>query len=94
MPAIKRLRGIKHAENLNAQVQAMASVNYAGMNSLSVISGMTDGHRYGNGSIGWHDTMSGAAATQARNNMYESIRAASSQDAELYRLEASWREVE
>ncbi|KAF4988191.1 hypothetical protein F66182_16708, partial [Fusarium sp. NRRL 66182] len=67
MPAIKRLRGIKYAANLNIQVQAMASVNYAGMNSMSVVSGMTDGNRYGNSSIGWYDTMSGAAAMQARN---------------------------
>lgn len=94
MPAIKRLRGIKYAANLNIQVQAMASVNYAGMNSMSVVSGMTDGNRYGNSSIGWYDTMSGAAAMQARNSMYQSMDTVSGQDAELYRLETSWREVE
>ncbi|RAO69042.1 uncharacterized protein BHQ10_005054 [Talaromyces amestolkiae] len=94
IPAIKRLRSLKYAENLNIQVQAMASVNYAGMKSLSVVSGMTDGNRYGNGSIGWYDTTSGAAAAQARNSMNQSMRAVSSRDAELYRLQASWREVE
>lgn len=94
VPAIKRLRAIKYAENANIRAQAMASVQYGGMSALSVVSGITDGHRYGNSAIGWHDTSSGAAAAQARASMMASMHGAASRDVELYQLQARWSKVE
>lgn len=94
MPPLRRLKAVKYAADRNVAAQAMASVAYGGMQSLAVVSSMTDGHRHGNSSVGWHDTESGAMAAQARNNMVASMQGAPSRDAQILRLQALWNEVE
>ncbi|KAJ2979201.1 hypothetical protein NQ176_g3392 [Zarea fungicola] len=96
LPQIKFIRGMQDIKMMQAMQQGQLSLMYQGMNSMSAISGATDGYMHGNSSLGWYETENGATAAQMFNNMQSGMANANRPDEwmQIFRLELQWQEVE
>jgi len=90
------MRQIRQMQALQAVHQGSVSAMYRAGESFSLAAGTTSAYAYGNSSLGWHPTQSGAMAAQAMQNMETGFARANSADGamEMARLEAMWLEVE
>ncbi|KAJ5894896.1 Integral membrane protein [Penicillium taxi] len=88
------------AKQKMAQQQAMtaglAQLEYQGMENIGLaVRGYRPDHRYGNSSIGWHDTQNGATAAQYGQDMMSGFLKSTGGDAwaTIIELEQRWHSV-
>lgn len=90
------MRQMRALQTVQAAHQGSLGAMYTAGQSCSLAAGTTSAYAYGNSSLGWHPTASGAMAAQAQHNMESGFAQASSPGTtiEIASLEAQWLEYE
>jgi hypothetical protein len=90
------MRQIRQMKMVQAAHQGVVGSMYSAGQSFSMAAGTTSAYAYGNSSLGWHPTQSGAMAAQSMQNMSTGMAEANSATGhmEIARLEAQWLEYE
>jgi hypothetical protein len=90
------MRQIRQMKMMQAVHQGSVSTMYSAGQSFSLAAGTTSAYAYGNSSLGWHPTQSGAMAAQAMQNMQTGLAEANSVGGatDIMQLEAQWLEFE
>jgi len=90
------MRQMRALQTVQAAHQGSLGAMYTAGQSCSLAAGTTSAYAYGNSSLGWHPTASGAMAAQAQQNMQSGFAQASSPGTtmEIASLEAQWLEYE
>jgi len=90
------MRQIRDMKMMAAVHQGSVASMYSAGQSFSLAAGTTSAYAYGNSSLGWHPTQSGALAAQAMQNMQTGFATADAPGTalEIAALEARWLEYE
>ncbi|KAL7937547.1 hypothetical protein V8C35DRAFT_292774 [Trichoderma chlorosporum] len=93
---IEEIRAKQSVRQQTAFSRAMLSLQYSGIDSITSILGTTDGHRYGNSSLGWSYTSYGVQAKQYWNEFMTGLTDANRPEdsARIAQLESLWKQWE
>lgn len=93
---IEVIRTMQNIKKQSAFSHSLLSLQYQGMDGMATMFGKTDGHRYGNSSLGWFDTTYGVQSKQHWNSFMSDLSASNQPDdwVRMAQLEALWKKVE
>ncbi|UKZ80587.1 hypothetical protein TrVFT333_008349 [Trichoderma virens FT-333] len=99
LKTVSQIEVIRTMQNIKKQTafnSALLSIQYSGMDARSSIFGNTDGHKYGNSSIGWFNTSYGAQSREYFNEFTNGLSDSNRPEdwMRIAQLESIWKQVE